>query len=87
LIPLIAFIGAIVFVLRFHPTRGGQRRRLLRGGLIVGVVFTGLYTLWFTLAMTFDVTYLEDLLFCVWIPGLVLYGIMALVVIISKKKA
>jgi hypothetical protein len=87
LIPLVAFIAALVVVLLFPPTRGGRRRGLLRGGLIVGVVLTGLYTLWFTLANVFDVVYLENLIFWIWIPGLALYGIMVLVVIIGRKKA
>ena len=87
LIPLVAFIAALVVVLLFPPTRGGRRRGLLRSGLIVGVVFTGLYTLWTTIAFTFDVVYLENLIFWVWIPGLALYGIMVLVVIIGRKKA
>ncbi|MFC2062338.1 hypothetical protein ACFLS8_00140 [Chloroflexota bacterium] len=39
-----------------------------------------------TFAFTFDAVYLENLLFGVWIPGLVLYGIMVVVVIISRKK-
>jgi hypothetical protein len=87
LIPLVAFIAALVVVLLFPPTRGGRRRGLLRSGLIVGVVFTGLYTLWLTFAMTFDVAYLEDLLFWVWIPGLALYSIMILVVIIGRLES
>jgi len=87
LIPLVAFIAALVVVLLFPPTRGGRRRGLLRSGLVVGVVFTGLYTLWMTFANVFDVVYLENLLFGVWIPGLALYGIIVLVVIIGRKKA
>ena len=87
LIPLVAFMAALVVVLSFPPTRGGRRRGLLRSGLVVGVVFTGLYTGWFTLANVFDAVYLENLIFWVWIPGLALYGIMVLVVIIGRKKA
>ncbi|MFC2062911.1 hypothetical protein ACFLS8_03090 [Chloroflexota bacterium] len=86
LIPLVAFIAMLVVVLLFPPTRGGRRRGLLRRWLIVGVVFTGLYTLWFTLANVFDYVYLENLIFQVLIPGLALYGIMVVVVIISRKK-
>ena len=86
LIPLVAFIAALVVVLLFPPIRGGRRRGLLWSGLIVGVVFTGLYTLYITFANVFDVVYLENLIFHVWIPGLVLYGIIALVVVITRKK-
>ena len=86
LIPLVAFIAALVVVLLFPPTRGGRQRGLLWGGLIVGVVFTGLYTLLITFGNVFDVVYLENLIFHVWIPGLILYGIMLLVVIISRKE-
>jgi hypothetical protein len=87
LIPLVAFIAALVVVLLFPPIRGGRRRGLLWSGLIVGVVFTGLYTLLITFVNVFDVVYLERMLFHVWIPGLALYGIIALVVIIGRKKA
>ncbi|MFC1981254.1 leucine-rich repeat domain-containing protein [Chloroflexota bacterium] len=86
LIPLVAFIAALVVVLLFYPTRGKRWRRLVKSGLIVGVVLTGVYTLLTTFALTFDVVYLEDLLFGVWIPGLALYGIMVLVIIIGRKK-
>jgi len=87
LIPLVAFIAALVVVLLFPPTRGGRRRGLLRSGLVVGVVLTGVYTLLSTFVFMFDSLYLENLVFNVWIPGLALYGIMVLVVVISRKKA
>ena len=87
LIPLVAFIAALVITLCFYPIRGKRWRWRVKTGLVVGVVLTGLYTLWTTFALTFDVVYLEDLIFWVWIPGLVLYGIMVLVVIIFREKA
>jgi Leucine-rich repeat (LRR) protein len=87
LIPLFAFIAAMVITLCFYPIHGKRWRWRVKTGLIVGVVLTGLYTLWTTFAFTFDVAYLEDLIFWVWIPGLFLYGIMVLVVIIFRKKA
>ena len=87
LIPAVAFIAALVITLRFYPTRGKRWRRLVKSGLIVGVVFTGLYTLYITFVNMFDVVYLERMIFHVWIPGLALYGIMVLVVIIGRKKA
>ena len=40
-----------------------------------------------TFALTFDIAYLENLLFNVWIPGLALYGIIVTVLILSRKKA
>jgi len=86
LIPLVAFIAALVITLRFYPTRGKRWRRLVKNGLVVGVVLTGVYTLLMTLGNTMDIVYLEDLLFGVWIPGLALYGIMVLVIIIGRKK-
>ena len=86
LIPLVAFIAALVITLLFYPTRGKRRQWLVKSGLIVGVVLTGVYTLLSTFAFTFDVAYLEDLIFWVWIPGLALYGIIVLVVIIDRKK-
>ena len=91
LIPLVAFIAALVITLRFYPTRGKRWRRLIKSGLIVGVVFTGLYTLYGTAEILFGGVYLEDLLFEVWIPGLALYGTMVVVAVITnviaKKKA
>ena len=86
LIPAFTFIAALVITLCFYPTRGKLWRRLVKSGLIVGVVFTGLYTLYITLVNMFDVVYLERLLFHVWISGLALYGIMVLVAVITKKK-
>ena len=85
LITLVTFIAALVVVLLFPPTRGGRRRGLLWSGLIVGVVLTGVYTLLLTFVNVFDVAYLENLLFYVWIPGLVLYGVIVTVLIIGRS--
>jgi Leucine-rich repeat (LRR) protein len=87
LIPIVAFIAALAVVILLPPTRGGRRKGLIRKGLVVGVVLIGMYTLLATLATTFDVVWLEDQVLWVWIPGLLLYGAIAVVVVIGRKRA
>ena len=87
LIPIVAFVVALIVVIRLPPTRGGRRRGLIRRGLVTGVVVTGLYTLLATAATIFDAWYLERLLTWVWIPGIVLYAAIATAIVISRKKA